>query len=103
MRGEPGVAGKVGENIEAEWGRITSPMWVVSDGSETWVTTPQGTVDYSTAAAEYDVWIETAGRYYIWTRVRAMDVWQDSFYVEVFGPDGDPVPIGTAGTKATAS
>jgi len=91
---------QVGQHMEAECGNIVPPMEIQTNGSDTWVTTPPGTPDYTTAAAEYYVEIPASGNYYIWTRVRAADVWQDSFYVEVLNPNGAPVSIGTAGTTA---
>lgn len=91
----------VSHEIEAERGVITPPMEIQTDGVNTWVVTPVGTEDASAAAAEYRVRIETAGNYYVWTRVRADDAWHDSFYVEVLEEDGDLVRFGTnSDTKA---
>jgi hypothetical protein len=84
----------VGPEFEAEAGKIVAPMRLDTTGSDTFVNTPVGATDFSSASADYRINVTAAGDYFIWTRVSAASSSDDSFFVTLYTPGGAPVQFG---------
>jgi hypothetical protein len=84
----------VGPEFEAEAGKIVAPMRLDTIGSDTFVNTPVGATDFSSASADYRINVTAAGGYYLWTRVAATSGTDDSLFVTLYDPGGAPVPFG---------
>jgi len=88
------VVRQVGETIEAEDGVVIYPMVTDNDGSEIFVHVPQGTAVTTGAKAEFQVQINTAADYEIWTQVDAQNSADDSFLVDVLDSSGQLLDFG---------
>lgn len=83
-----------GVDFEAEAGRIVAPMQVSSVGPDTFVHVPSGTDPFASASADYRINVTQAGTYHIWTRVYAESSADDSLFVGLYDPAGQPVTFG---------
>ncbi len=83
-----------GVDFEAEAGRIVAPMQAGTVGPDTFVHVPSGTNPYAGASADYRINVTQAGTYHIWTRVYASSSADDSLFVGLYDPAGQPVTFG---------
>jgi len=84
----------VGPEFQAEAGRIVPPMRADTVGPDTFVHTPASSQGYGSASADYRINVTATGDYFIWTRVSATSVADDSFFVTLYDALGRPVEFG---------